>query len=574
MMAFRVSLIAVSALMLLPALSMQAIAQLGGNIPAAAPAPALGGGGRDGGAPVQRSAPRGAQAPRAFHGPRLGGRGLQAPAHRGASRISGPRTRGHLGGRPKAHAAPARSGLVGRAGAEPRRLGGNHKGLRAHGRRNGNAINAQSGNRENLSRGERLRLRAADQNEIRELRQRQRRELRAAETPAQRRALRTEQRRKLRDLRAQQRLDRRQEAPAHLGNNGRPNALGNGRRFNHALGGAGRFAGQFWKGKDRSKWRSAHIPARRAWRRGLHAAFVPWFGSVYYPYAYADVFDYTFWPYAYDPGYWAYAYDDFFDGIYFPSGGETTGTATANGSRQANAVPGQVGTAEQRLCAEPGTGITAWPFDRIERAVRPTEDQKQRLGELKDAAARAADAFKSSCNSVAAMTPPGRLQLMKDRLQAALDAVRIVRPPLEKFYASLSDEQKARFNAIGPKSGATPPADKSAFEEANGCGESKPGLINLPIARVEESVRPTAEQQSELEKLRSATSEAVDILSGACPGTVALTPVGRLEQMEKRLDAMVTAANTIQPALLDFYTALSNEQKARFNTLGKEVDRE
>jgi hypothetical protein len=481
--------------------------------------------------------------------------------------------RRHFGGAPTVHAAPSRAGHLRGPDAAARR-GGNHKAIRAQGRRDGNAINVPSVNRKNLNRGERPRLQPGDRREIRALQQSQRRDLRAAKTPAQRRALRTEQRQKLRDLRTQQRLDRKQANPAQLGNNGKPNALGGGRRFDHSVGGAGRFAGQFWKGKDRSKWRSAHISPRRAWRRGLHAAFVPWFGSVYYPYAYADVFDYTFWPYAYDPGYWAYAYDDFFDGIYFPSGDGTTGTAPASESRQAKAVPGQVGTAEQRLCADPGAGITAWPFDRIERAVRPSEDQKQLLGDVKDAAARAADVFKSSCGSVAPMTPPGRLQLMKDRLQAALDAVRIVRPPLEKFYASLSDEQKARFNAIGPKSGGTPPADKSAFEEANGCGESKPGLINLPIARVEESVRPTAEQQSELEKLRSATGKAVDILSGACPGTVALTPVGRLEQMEKRLDAMVTAANAIQPALLDFYTALSNEQKARFNTLGREVDQD
>ena len=47
---------------------------------------------------------------------------------------------------------------------------------------------------------------------------------------------------------------------------------------------------------------------------------MPWRGPVYWPYAYNDVFYYTFWPDAYDPGYWAYAYDDLFDGIFFPDG--------------------------------------------------------------------------------------------------------------------------------------------------------------------------------------------------------------------------------------------------------------
>ena len=39
---------------------------------------------------------------------------------------------------------------------------------------------------------------------------------------------------------------------------------------------------------------------------------------------------------------------------------------------------------------------------------------------------------------------------MQQRLDAMLAAVRIVRPALDTFYQSLNDEQKARFNALGP----------------------------------------------------------------------------------------------------------------------------
>jgi hypothetical protein len=35
----------------------------------------------------------------------------------------------------------------------------------------------------------------------------------------------------------------------------------------------------------------------------------------------------------------------------------------------------------------------------------------------------------------------------------ALDTVHIVRPPLEKLYDSLIDEQKARFHAVGAEVG-------------------------------------------------------------------------------------------------------------------------
>ncbi len=34
---------------------------------------------------------------------------------------------------------------------------------------------------------------------------------------------------------------------------------------------------------------------------------------------------------------------------------------------------------------------------------------------------------------------------------------------------------------------------------------------------------------------------------------------------------MIDAANTVKPALDDFYGSLTNEQKARFNRIGKEV---
>ena len=43
--------------------------------------------------------------------------------------------------------------------------------------------------------------------------------------------------------------------------------------------------------------------------------------------------------------------------------------------------------------------------------------------------------------------------------------------------------------------------------------------------------------------------------------------------MEQRLNAMLTAAKTIQPALEEFYGSLSYEQKARFNTLDRELAR-
>ena len=86
-------------------------------------------------------------------------------------------------------------------------------------------------------------------------------------------------------------------------------------------------------------------------------------------------------------------------------------------------------------------------------------------------------------------------------------------------------------------------------------------------------MRPNDQQQRALDQLSTATGKAVAVLQEACPDIVPQTPVGRLAAMEKRTEAMLQAAKIVQPKLQDFYASLVNEQKARFNTLGREPAR-
>ena len=75
------------------------------------------------------------------------------------------------------------------------------------------------------------------------------------------------------------------------------------------------------------------------------------------------------------------------------------------------------------------------------------------LANLQKAAEEAAARFKDACPDAVPMTPPGRLEVMIQRLQAIDEAIQTVKPALQAFYNSLSDEQKARFNEIGPQLG-------------------------------------------------------------------------------------------------------------------------
>ena len=86
---------------------------------------------------------------------------------------------------------------------------------------------------------------------------------------------------------------------------------------------------------------------------------------------------------------------------------------------------------------------------QIERMLRLDEGQLNALGALKDASLKAADFLKANCPAAETLTPPGRAAAMEQRLNAVLDAIKIVQPALENFYGKLSDEQKARFNQLG-----------------------------------------------------------------------------------------------------------------------------
>jgi len=320
---------------------------------------------------------------------------------------------------------------------------------------------------------------------------------------------------------------------------------------------------------------AAADPAHRAWHRHPHrAAFVAWYGPVFWPYAYSDIFDYAFWPYGYDEGYWDYAYDDFFDSLFWGEAGPPEEYAYAP---PVITPAGNVTyAAAQELCNEPGSGVTAWPFGEIESKVNLDARQKSLLDDMRAAATKAAAVFKASCPSHEAfpLTPPGRLTAMTARLSATLQAVETVRPALEDFYNSLSDEQKERFNALGPstqvaKAGAE--TTGSTTNSAESCKQPKPGLDNLPIDTIEDVVKPNDAQEGKLDTLQTATSKAVAIMAAACPDETPLTPTGRLDVMQKRLQAMIEAANEVKPALADFYSSLSNEQKARFDRIGREL---
>lgn len=61
------------------------------------------------------------------------------------------------------------------------------------------------------------------------------------------------------------------------------------------------------------------------------------------------------------------------------------------------------------------------------------------------------------------------------------------------------------------------------------------------------------------------------MIKAACPSEVPATPPERLAAVGQRLNAMLQGVKTMQPALADFYNSLSDDQKARFNGMGRQL---
>jgi ABC-type transporter MlaC component len=208
--------------------------------------------------------------------------------------------------------------------------------------------------------------------------------------------------------------------------------------------------------------------------------------------------------------------------------------------------------------------VTNLPIDQIRQTVHPTADQGAALDDLSAASSQASDIIKSSCPSSVPLTPIGRLDAAEQRLDATIKAIQIVRSPLERFYQALSDEQRQRFNAMNGSTEGTP----SAGNMAAACSQQGGSVIDLPVQRIEQVVQPTAQQQSAFNDLKKAAQKAGDQLQSSCPTAVPKSPVARVDTVETRLTAMADAIKSVRPDLQNFYASLSDEQKAKFNTMG------
>lgn len=100
-----------------------------------------------------------------------------------------------------------------------------------------------------------------------------------------------------------------------------------------------------------------------------------------------------------------------------------------------------------RMCSPAGLGFVEWRIDRLDQMLKPTDAQRSKFDEFKTASTKAAEIVRNACPTDFPATATGRMEAMEKRMEAMLQAIKTVRPSLESFYATLSEEQKARLNS-------------------------------------------------------------------------------------------------------------------------------
>jgi hypothetical protein len=302
------------------------------------------------------------------------------------------------------------------------------------------------------------------------------------------------------------------------------------------------------------------------WRHGNGG--YGWVGPLFWPFAYFDLYDYAIWGPGIGGSFWGYGYDDIYAGVFAPYGyDDLTGYLPPRGAMASvdrDAAPDRLA----QMCGDDSREIAGLPIDLIQQAIEPTEAQRAALDELANASVKAAQNIKAACPTTISLTAPSRLASMQQRIEAMIAAVAMVQPSLDKFYALLSDEQKARFTALGEDQRRQIASRKRDRSPVQACDIAPPAALTWPTEEIDARLRPTDAQRTSLAALQDAGAKAADMLKTSCQTDAAVTPPARLATAGKRLDTMLRSVRLVRSALDDFYTGLNDEQKAQFEAIG------
>jgi LTXXQ motif family protein len=203
--------------------------------------------------------------------------------------------------------------------------------------------------------------------------------------------------------------------------------------------------------------------------------------------------------------------------------------------------------------------------ERIRKEIEPTSDQMERLQKLGGALGAASGYLANSCPGETPSQPTARLQLMESKIEKLTLAIDIAHAPLQDLEKSLSSEQLGRFAGTATVA-ATSDQHSGAESAIRSCGASL-AVVGWSVDQIVNSIRPNEQQRVALDDVQQVFEKAERDLEAHCPTSVPQSVAARLETIESRLDATWRAILSIQVALANFETKLSDEQKQRFDAI-------
>jgi hypothetical protein len=327
--------------------------------------------------------------------------------------------------------------------------------------------------------------------------------------------------------------------------------------FRHMLGRFGHFPHRHAR-ESSSQRTTAASPAGQQTSSHFGAA-----GPAAWPTAYEDIIGYTFWP---------ADYAERIRGTGFAFIAETIAPQaqprSARVATTGSAIPSDTAS---DTCGEPGDSQAKWPASRIEQVAQMSDAQHDALDKLQGAVDQAATTVRADCHDIAALNPRERLHLLVQQLWATRDGGASVRAPLRAFYDLLNVPQKAAFTnrpqPAAPRDARTANADMG--QQVQACAARSGDDSERMLKRIEQTIRPKKHQGAVLDSLRKTSTDMAKLLAVSCTQPVPTDPLSRLDDAESQLTRMNYAATSMEIAVNGFYARLDEQQKSKFDALGR-----
>ena len=289
-------------------------------------------------------------------------------------------------------------------------------------------------------------------------------------------------------------------------------------------------------------------------------------GMAARPTADEDVLGFTFWPGDYAGQVRAHGFDVIAAAII----GALAETRTYAG--RYHGLLAQSDSNGTEACDQGADEQVTWPMSQIEQTEKLNDAQRAALGKLRTALAKSIKTIRASCGDVGPLPSLDRVKATLQELWAVRDAGIFVRAQLKAFYDLLNrypEERLLRGSSQRKIRQGGKAADSGLARQYQAC--ASPGMESWErmLKEIEEKVRPSRQQTASLEALRKTSADMAKLLTASCAKPIPADPLARLDAANDQLSNMSFAATSVELALNGFYAQLDDEQKAKFDLLGR-----